>query len=105
MFFQEPINIVKTLYNLYLIFIFNFKFKFFCSALVDQRSLQFALINKKIACEPQKTELKYLIQKQAQKSLKDSHLWLSIFNRPVNSSFTCLDRVTCGMVFITYQCL
>ncbi len=53
-----------------------------------------------VACEPQKTELKYLIQKQARESLTDSHLWLSIFNRPVNSSFTRSDRVTCGIVFI-----
>jgi polycystin 1L2 len=53
-----------------------------------------------VACEPQRTELKYLIQKQARESLTDSHLWLSIFNRPVNSSFTRSDRVTCGIVFI-----
>jgi polycystin 1L2 len=53
-----------------------------------------------VACEPQRTELKYLIRKQAQKSLTDSHLWLSIFNRPVHSSFKRLERVTCGFVFI-----
>ncbi len=27
-------------------------------------------------------------------------LWLSIFNRPIYSSFKRLDRVTCGFVFI-----
>jgi polycystin 1L2 len=53
-----------------------------------------------VACEPQRTEIKYLIQKQAQKSLTDSHLWLSIFNRPVHSSFKRLERVTCGFLFI-----
>ena len=53
-----------------------------------------------VACEPQRTELKYLLQKQARESLTDSHLWLSIFNRPIYSSFTRLDRVTCGFVFI-----
>ena len=53
-----------------------------------------------VACEPQRTELKYLIQRQTRESLTDSHLWLSIFNRPVYSPFTRLDRVTCGFVFI-----
>jgi len=53
-----------------------------------------------VACEPQRTEFKYLLQKQARESLTDSHLWLSIFNRPVNSSFTRFDRVTCGIAFI-----
>jgi len=53
-----------------------------------------------VACEPQRTDLKYLLQKQARESLTDSHLWLSIFNRPIYSSFTRLDRVTCGFVFI-----
>jgi polycystin 1L2 len=53
-----------------------------------------------VACEPQRTEFKYLLQKQARESLTDSHLWLSIFNRPVNSTFKRLDRVTCGFVFI-----
>jgi polycystin 1L2 len=53
-----------------------------------------------VACEPQRTELKYLLQKQARESLTDSHLWLSIFNRPVYSSFKRLERVTCGFVFI-----
>ncbi len=53
-----------------------------------------------VACEPQRTEFKYLLQKQARESLTDTHLWLSIFNRPVNSSFSRFDRVTCGIVFI-----
>jgi polycystin 1L2 len=53
-----------------------------------------------VACEPQRNELKYLIQRQTRESFTDSHLWLSIFNRPVHSSFTRLDRVTCAFVFI-----
>ncbi len=53
-----------------------------------------------VACEPQRTEFKYLLHKQARECLTDSHLWLSIFNRPVNSSFTRFDRVTCGIAFI-----
>ena len=53
-----------------------------------------------VACEPQRIELKYLIRRQTREGLRDSHLWLSIFNRPVNSSFTRLDRVQCAFVFI-----
>ena len=53
-----------------------------------------------VACEPQKTELKYLLKKNAQHNIKDSHVWLSIFNRPMQSSFTRLDRVTCCFVLL-----
>ncbi len=53
-----------------------------------------------VACEPQKTELKYLLKKNAQHNIKDLHVWLSIFNRPMQSSFTRLDRVTCCFVLL-----
>ena len=53
-----------------------------------------------VACEPQKTELKYLVQKNAKHHIMETHLWLSIFNRPVYSSFTRLDRITCVFVFL-----
>jgi polycystin 1L2 len=53
-----------------------------------------------VTCEPQKTELKYLLKKNAQHNIKDSHVWLSIFNRPMQSSFTRLDRVTCCFVLL-----
>ena len=53
-----------------------------------------------VACEPQKTELNYLLKKNAQHNIKDSHVWYSIFNRPDNSSFTRLYRVTCCFVLI-----
>ena len=53
-----------------------------------------------VACEAQKTELKCMHRKQARESLKDFHLWSSIFNRPVQSLFTRLDRVTCCFVFL-----
>jgi polycystin 1L2 len=52
-----------------------------------------------IACENQKTELKFLMQKQATHYLNDGHLWLSVFKKPIQSSFTRLDRVTCCFVF------
>ncbi len=53
-----------------------------------------------VACEPQKTELKYFLQKEAKHNSNDSHIWLSVFNRPVQSSFTRLDRVTCCFVLL-----
>ena len=48
-----------------------------------------------VACEPQKTEMKYFLQKEAKHNLNDSHLWLSIFLRPVQSSFSRFERITC----------
>jgi polycystin 1L2 len=53
-----------------------------------------------VANEKQNTKIINLFHKQFRESIRDSHLWLSIFIRPVNSSFTRLDRVTCGFVFI-----
>ncbi len=53
-----------------------------------------------VAGERQKTQIKFLIQKQSKEKLKDNHLWLSIFTRPVQSSFTRLDRVTCCFVLL-----
>ena len=52
-----------------------------------------------IALDKQKTELKFLMEKQAKTYLKDNHLWLSVFTKPVQSTFTRLDRVTCCFVF------
>jgi polycystin 1L2 len=52
-----------------------------------------------VALDKQMTELKYLMEKQAKTYLYDNHLWLSVFRKPVQSSFTRLDRVTCCFVF------
>jgi polycystin 1L2 len=52
-----------------------------------------------IALDKQKTELKFLMEKQAKTYLNDHHLWLSVFNKPVQSTFTRIDRVTCCFVF------
>jgi polycystin 1L2 len=52
-----------------------------------------------IALDKQKTELKYLLEKQAKTYLNDNHLWLSVFTKPAQSPFTRLDRVTCCFVF------
>ena len=53
-----------------------------------------------VANEKQKTDLKYLMQKEVTHNMSDSHLWYSIFARPVHSSFTRLDRVTCCFVLL-----
>jgi len=53
-----------------------------------------------VAYDHQKTELKFLLQNEAKHNINDSHIWLSIFKRPVQSSFTRLDRVTCGFVLL-----
>jgi len=58
-----------------------------------------------VACEPQKTELKYFLQKEAKHNINDSHIWFSVFNRPVQSSFTRLDRLTCCFVFLNLSML
>ena len=53
-----------------------------------------------VACEPQKVQAKYLIKKQLENNFSDFHLWLSVFTRPAQSSFTRLDRVTCCFVLL-----
>lgn len=60
------------------------------------------LINRllPVSCEKQKTEFLYLIKKSANYSIRDKHLWLSILLRPIQSSFTRLDRLTCCVVIL-----
>ena len=53
-----------------------------------------------IAGHSQKTELKYLLRKRTMDSFKDGHLWFSVLARPVQSSFTRLDRLTCCFVLL-----
>ncbi len=48
----------------------------------------------------QKNDLKYLLEKQSKDKLIDSHMWLSVFMRPVNSTFTRTDRLTCCFVLL-----
>ncbi len=53
-----------------------------------------------IATDVQKRDFNYMAQKQIKQSVRDGHLWLSIFTRPTQSSFTRLDRVTCCFVLL-----
>ena len=48
-----------------------------------------------------KTAFKYLLLRQTKEKLSDDHLWYSIFARRVQSSFTRMDRLTCGFVLLS----
>ena len=54
-----------------------------------------------VCYDKEKTNFKYLLSKQTKEKLSDSHLWFSIFARPVQSSFTRLDRLTCCFVLLS----
>jgi hypothetical protein len=58
-----------------------------------------------LAGEREKTQLRYLIKKETQQKLSDSHLWFSLLARPVESSFTRLDRLTCCFVLLCVSML
>ena len=47
------------------------------------------------------TQFKYLLAKETKNKLSNDHLWFSIFAKPINSSFTRLDRLTCCFVLLT----
>ena len=51
-----------------------------------------------VSGDSQKTQLKYLVAKHTKDTFKDNHLWFSVLARPVQSSFTRLDRLTCCFV-------
>jgi polycystin 1L2 len=53
-----------------------------------------------VALDPQKSELKFLLKKEAKNNTNDMHIWLSMFKKPVQSSFTRLDRCTCCFVLL-----
>lgn len=55
--------------------------------------------------EKQKSEFKYLLAQKSQQKLADSHLWYSVFARPVQSSFTRFDRLTCCFVLLCISML
>jgi hypothetical protein len=61
--------------------------------------------NLMVASESDKTKFSYLLSKETKKKLTDDHLWFSIFARPVQSSFTRLDRLTCCFVLLAISML
>ena len=44
-------------------------------------------------------EFHFLMEKQAKTYFNDNHLWLSVFNKPTQSDFSRIDRVTCCFFF------
>lgn len=46
------------------------------------------------------TEFSHLFHQKSQKSLKDGHLWFSVFMRPPTSRFTRVQRVSCCMALL-----
>lgn len=53
-----------------------------------------------VSLNKQKTEFNYLLEKETKDKLNDKHLWLSIFTRPIQSSFTRTERLTCCFVLL-----
>ena len=77
------------------------KYYFICENwfAVDQGD---GLIERVLLCasEQEKSQLKYLIKKETKQNLSDNHLWFSVLARPVKSSFSRLDRLTCCFVLL-----
>jgi polycystin 1L2 len=59
----------------------------------------------KTAGHKEKTQLTYLFKKETQAKLSDGHLWFSLLVRPVQSTFTRLDRLTCVFVLLVVSML
>jgi hypothetical protein len=53
-----------------------------------------------VSCEPQKTSFKYLLKKQAKQYVLNTHIWLSIFRKPVHECFKRFDRCLCCFSFV-----
>ena len=53
-----------------------------------------------VASETQLKQFRYLLEKEAKQKFADGHLWFSVFSRPINSSFTRLERATCVFVLL-----
>ena len=58
-----------------------------------------------VCLQEQKTQFKYLLTKQTKQKLSDGHLWFSVLARPVQSSFSRLDRLTCCFVLLAVSML
>ena len=58
-----------------------------------------------LSLDKEKSQFSYLLSKQTKEKLSDGHLWFSIFARPVQSSFTRLDRLTCCFVLLAISML
>jgi polycystin 1L2 len=48
----------------------------------------------------QKNDFNYLLEKETKYKLNDGHMWYSIISRPIYSSFTRTERLTCCFVLL-----
>jgi succinate dehydrogenase/fumarate reductase cytochrome b subunit len=55
--------------------------------------------------DKQKLDLKYLINKQTKMNMSDNHLWFSLWAKPVTSTFSRLQRLTCCFVLLCLSML
>jgi len=77
------------------------KYYFICNKWLDLEQEDCSINRLLPVCgDAQKTEFKYLFQKQTKQKLFDDHMWVSIFTRPPQSSFTRTDRLTCCFVLL-----
>ncbi|CAF3751894.1 unnamed protein product, partial [Rotaria sp. Silwood1] len=53
-----------------------------------------------VASEIEKRNFSYVLSKKAYHSISDSHLWFSIFSRPMSNTFTRVQRCTCCFVLL-----
>ena len=53
-----------------------------------------------VSGDKQKIQFKYLLKKEAKQNITDKHLWFSVISKPIYSSFSRLDRLTCCFVLL-----
>ena len=71
---------------------------------VDKEDFQIERIIT-LSSDEDKKKFRYLFTRETKQKLSDGHLWLSIFARPIQSSFSRLDRLTCCFVLLTISML
>jgi polycystin 1L2 len=77
------------------------KYYFICNKWLDLEQEDCSINRLLPVCgDSQKTQFKYLFQKQTKQKLFDDHMWVSIFTRPPQSTFTRCDRLTCCFVLL-----
>ena len=78
------------------------KFYFICEKwfAIDKNDFQIER-NIILSTEQDKIKFKYLFSKEIKADFCDTHLWFSVFARPIQSTFTRLDRLTCCFVLLS----
>ena len=58
-----------------------------------------------VSGEKQRSEFIYLLKQNSKQKLTDNHLWFSVFAKPLGSTFSRLERVTCCFVLLSLSML